>query len=63
VTGLATTLGFETAAYFRLFSFPAGVTVSGLAFVLSLLVFFAVSLLTRTAVEDIDPDIRLVMET
>lgn len=63
LTGLAVTLGFETAAYFKLFSFPAGVTVSGLAFVLSLLVFFAVSLLTRTAVEDIDPDIRLVMET
>jgi Na+/proline symporter len=62
-TGLVTTLGFESAAYFKLLSFPAGVTVSGLSLALSLLVFFAVSLLTRNEAADIDADIRLVMET
>jgi Na+/proline symporter len=62
-TGLVTTLGFETAAYFKLLTIPAGVTVSGLSLLLSLLVFLVVSLLTRTQADDIDPDIRLVMET
>jgi Na+/proline symporter len=62
-TGLVTTLGFESAAYFGVFTFPAGVTVSGLSLVLSLLVFFGVSWLTRREAGDIDPDVRLVMET
>lgn len=62
-TGLVTTLGFESAAYFEVFTFPAGVTVSGLSLVLSLLVFFGVSWLTRHQAEEIDPDVRLVMET
>jgi Na+/proline symporter len=62
-TGLVTTLGFESAAYFGAFTVPAGVTVSGLSLVLSLLVFFGVSWLTRHQAEDIDPDVRLVMET
>jgi len=62
LTGLLTTLGFETAAYFRLYSFPAGVTVSGLSLVLSMLVFFGVSVLTRRQNEEVEPDIRMVME-
>ncbi len=62
LTGLAVTLTFETAAYFKLYSFPAGVTVSGLSLVLSLLVFFAVSVLTRRQAADVDPDITLAME-
>src|SRR5687768_1437553 len=62
-TGLVTTLGFESAAYFGVFTFPAGVTVSGLSLVLSLLVFFAVSWLTRREAGDIDADVKLVMET
>lgn len=62
-TGLVTTLVFETMAYLRVYSFPAGVTVSGLSLVLALLVFFVVSWLTRGQRDDIDEDIRLVMET
>jgi Na+/proline symporter len=62
-TGLFVTLVFETMAYFRMYSFPTGVTVSGAALVLSILVFFVVSWLTqRRPGSEIDPDIRLVME-
>ncbi|NOT07354.1 MAG: sodium/proline symporter [Gemmatimonadales bacterium] len=61
-TGLVATLGFESAAYFKVFSFPAGVTISGLSLVLSMLVFFAVSWLTRRHAEAIDEDVRAVME-
>jgi Na+/proline symporter len=61
-TGLGITLVFETLAYFRLFSFPTGVTISGLSLVLSLLMFFVVSYATRDqAAHDLDPDIRVVL--
>jgi Na+/proline symporter len=63
VTGLALTLGLETLVFFGRLAVPAGVTVSGLALVASLLVFFGVSWLTRgEAAKGLDPDIRLVME-
>ena len=62
-TGLVTTLGFESAAYFGVFTFPAGVTVSGLSLVLSLLVFFGVSWLTRREAGDVDADVKLLMDT
>jgi Na+/proline symporter len=56
------TLLFETLGYFKLYSFPTGVTVSGLSLVLSILVFFGVSWLTRARAQaGIDPDVRLVM--
>ena len=62
-TGLVVTLVFETLAYFKYYSFPTGVTVSGLSLVASILVFFAVSWLTRAgAAATIDPDVRVVME-
>jgi len=62
-TGLVITLVFETLSFFKVYSFPTGVTISGLTLVLSILVFFAVSWLTRmTAASSLDPDIRLVME-
>jgi Na+/proline symporter len=61
-TGLLTTLVLETLAYLKVFTFPAGVTATAVALVLSLLVFFLVSWVTRGAREDIDADIRLVME-
>lgn len=62
-TGLAFTLLFETLAYFGTYSFPEGVTVSGGALVLSILVFFGVSLATNGKGEDaIDADVRLIME-
>jgi Na+(H+)/acetate symporter ActP len=62
VTGLAVTLLFESLAYFRLYSFPTGVTISGLSLVLSILVFVIVSRLTSPQASEIDADIRLVME-
>jgi Na+/proline symporter len=62
-TGMLVTLGFESLAYFKVYSFPTGVTVSGASLVLSILVFFAVSWLGRArAAREIDPDVRLVME-
>jgi Na+/proline symporter len=62
-TGIVVTLVFETLAYFRVYAFPAGVTVSGLSLVASVLVFLVVSFLTRESEgAAIDADIRLVME-
>jgi Na+/proline symporter len=62
-TGLVVTLVFETLAYVKLFSFPAGVTATALALVSSLLVFFVVSWFTRhTAAATLDDDVRFVME-
>ena len=61
--GLVVTLLFETLAYFKLYAFPTGVTVSGLSLVLAILVFFGVSWLTRArAAAQLDADVRLVME-
>lgn len=61
-TGLALTLGLETAAYLKLLSLPAGVTVTGLALVLSLLVFLAVSFATASrSAAQLDDDVRTVM--
>ena len=63
ITGLLVTLALETAAYVKLFTFPAGVTASAVALVASFLVFFVVSWATASPARDtIDPDIRLVME-
>lgn len=63
LTGLVVTLALETVAFRKAFTFPAGVTASAVALVLSFLVFFFVSWLTRkTAAASIDPDVRLVME-
>jgi Na+/proline symporter len=62
-TGLVTTLGLETLAWFRVFQFPSGVTATALALVASLLVFFVVSWRTRaTAAATLAPDVRAVME-
>lgn len=61
-TGLVVTLVFETLAYFGTYTFPTGVAISGLSLVLSILVFFGVSWLTRAdAASQLDPDVRLVM--
>ena len=62
-TGLGFTLLFETLGYAKVFRLPTGVTVSGGALVLSFLAFFVVSWLTRQrAAQQIDPDVRLIME-
>jgi Na+/proline symporter len=62
--GIGITLVFGTAIDFlRLSAFPAGVTVSGLALVVSILLFFGVSWATQGGGgADIDPDILAVME-
>ena len=62
-TGLIVTLALETAAYWKVFTFPAGVTASAVAMVSSFLVFFTVSWVTRGRGTDaIDADVRLVMD-
>jgi Na+/proline symporter len=62
-TGLVVTLTLESLAFFKRFAFPSGVTGTAVALVLSLLVFFAVSWLTRArAAGELDADVRLVME-
>lgn len=62
-TGLAGTLLLETLAWGRVMSLPVGVSATGIAMVLALLVFFAVSWLTRRqAAVDLDADVARVME-
>ncbi len=62
-TGLVVTLVFESLAHFGVFTFPAGVTATALALVASLLVFVAVSFVTRRrAARDLDDDIRTIVE-
>lgn len=62
-TGLIVTLSLETAAYMKVFTFPAGVNASAVALVSSFLVFFFVSWLTRrTAGDAIDPDVQVIMQ-
>ncbi len=62
-TGLVTTLTLESLAFFKVFTFPSGVTATALALVLSLLVFVGVSWLTRdTAASTLSADVRAVME-
>lgn len=62
-TGLTLTLVLESLAYFGVYSFPTGVTVSGASLVVSCLVFLGVSWLGRRSAPDgLDPDVRLVME-
>jgi Na+/proline symporter len=62
--GLALTLVFGTLVDFlRLYTFPAGVTVSGLSLVASMLVFLVVSRFTRAGGhDDMDADVRLAMD-
>lgn len=62
-SGIVITLLFESLAYFKVYKFPAGVTVSGAALVISFLIFFGVSWLTRKrAPAQLDADVRLIME-
>ncbi|HZJ01303.1 MAG TPA: hypothetical protein VFD22_11640, partial [Gemmatimonadaceae bacterium] len=62
-TGLTITLVLEIVNYFELFTFPAGVTASAVALVMSFIVFFFVSWLTRrSAVDQLDSDVKLIME-
>ena len=61
-TGLALTLVLESLVWGKVIALPAGVSAAGLTLVASILVFLAVSWLTRsTAARDLDPDVRLIM--
>ena len=63
-TGLGFTMLFETLSFTRLYVFPSGIAIAGASLVLSLLVFFVVSWLTRAqAASNLDPDIRRIMQT
>jgi Na+/proline symporter len=62
--GLVSTLVLETLGYLKMFSLPAGVTVSGISLATSLLVFLGVSWATReTDGAVIDADVAMVMDT
>lgn len=62
-TGLVMVLALETAAWLKLLALPTGVTVTGLTLVTSLLVFVAVSLITRErAGGQLDADVKAVLE-
>lgn len=58
--GLMSTLILETLGYFKAFTLPSGVTVSGLSLVVSLLTFIGVSAITKQ--EGPDVDIAMIME-
>ncbi len=63
MTGLTVTLALETASFAKVFKFPSGVTASAVALVMSFLMFFLVSWITRhSASSQIDPDVKLIME-
>ena len=62
-TGLGLTLVGELLGFLRVYSLPDGVTVSGAALVLSLLVYLAVSVLSRRGSAPPAPDVRLIMES
>src|SRR4029079_9356640 len=51
-TGLIVTLALETLNYIKAFTFPSGVNASAISLVLSLIVFFAVSWITRNSAAD-----------
>jgi Na+/proline symporter len=61
-TGLVVTLAGETLGYFKLYGLPAGVSVSAMSLVASLVVFFVVSWATRVETPDIDADVKLIMD-
>jgi SSS family transporter len=58
--GLLSTLILETLGYFKTFTLPSGITVSGLSLVLSLLTFIGVSAVTKQVA--LDADVEMVMD-
>lgn len=62
--GLVVTLVLESLSRLQVVALPPGVAASGLALVLSIVTFFVVSWLTRNQAEaDLDPDVRLIMDS
>ncbi len=63
LAGLLITLSLEVSAYFKVFTFPSGVTASAVSLVVSMLTFLLVSRITRRdAPGQIDEDVRVIME-
>lgn len=63
VAGLVTSLSLELLVWLRVMALPAGVNAAGLSLLAALTAFLLVSWLTRhRAPDDLDPDVRLVME-
>ncbi len=60
--GLGVTLAGETLAFLGAFRLPSGVTVSGASLLLALATYLVVSRVSRRG-PDVDPDVRLVMES
>jgi SSS family transporter len=61
-TGLVITLGAETAAYLKWFTLPRGMSIAGAALATSILVYLTVSWLTRASADDMDPDVRALID-
>jgi len=61
--GLLGTLAGETLASLGAFRLPSGVTVSGASLLLALATYLIVSRVSRRGDPDLDPDVRLVMES
>ena len=62
-TGLLMTLALESVAWFGVYAFPTGVTISGASLATSCLVFFGVSWAgRRTAASTLDADVGLIMD-
>jgi Na+/proline symporter len=61
-TGLVVTLVAESAAFFKLLTIPRGVSVAGASLAASTLVYVVVSWWTRRTADDVDPDIRALLE-
>jgi hypothetical protein len=61
--GLVVTLGGETLAFLGAFKLPSGMTVSGASLLLALATYLIVSQISRRSDPDLDPDVRLVMES
>jgi Na+/proline symporter len=65
IIGMVTTITLETLNFRRIgvITLPSGVSASGVALIVSLLAFFAVSWLTRRRGQHVDPIVRLVMDS
>jgi Na+/proline symporter len=62
-TGLCVTLTCETVVFLKVVTLPAGVSISGLSLIVSLLMFLGVSWITRASAEStLSSDVRLIMD-
>lgn len=62
-TGIVATVTLESLVWAKAWSLPAGITASGVALILSLLVFLVVSRLTAAGTPPPDSDIALILDS